>query len=572
MGIGNFPGRLVCVRAAGAMEAPVPIGSPAARRSKQVDSAPPTKDVATPAPAFAEAGADRSLYRALFELLPSSVVLVDLDGHVRDANPAFCQRMGFTREEVVGAHVSRFSADAPGAIERNLARLRNGEVLEHEVVNRHKDGTLRHYEIRERTVDLPDGTRGILVVSNDITDRKAAEAERLELERARLRGQKLESLGILAGGIAHDFNNLLTVILGHLDLARHHVPQPSPVRHSLEEIGAAASRAADLTRQMLAYSGRGRFVAQPVHLGALVTETLQVLTLSASRNICIHLDIAEDLPGFEGDTPQIVQVLKSLLVNAAEAIPDHGGSIRVALRTVECTARELARSRTDTPIPPGRFVAMEVSDTGVGMGEEVLQKMFEPFFSTKFAGRGLGMAAVLGIVRGHNGALFVDSAPGRGTTVRVLFPVAEKRPETAAAAPRSKAPLPAPLSGKVLVAEDEDGIRLLMEKLLKGLGLEVVSAASGERALELFEQHRDTVTFALLDLTMPGISGIETLARLRELKPDLQAVLTSGYERDSIKGCQAEAGFIDFIQKPYTIATFRKAIESVCERLARARQ
>lgn len=526
----------------------------------------------TAAPTATVFSADAPVYRALFDLLPSSVVLLDLDGRVRDVNPAFCQQIGFTREELLGESVQRFSAEAPEVVQRNLARLRDGEVLEHEVINRQKDGSLRHYELRERTVELPDGTRAILAVSSDITERKRAELERLELELARARSGKLESLSILAGGVAHDFNNLLTVVLGRLDLALAQASSNSALRSSLEESALAARRAADLTRQMLAYSGRGRFVARPIQLAKLVAETVDALVLPESCSAAVQLELAEDLPEVEGDAAQVVQVVNGFLSNAAEALPEQGGVLRVSVRSVECTARDLARTRTDTKVAPGRFVALEVADNGHGMADDVRERMFEPFFSTKRAGRGLGLAAVLGIVRGHQGALLVDSALGRGTRVRVLFPAAPKStPSTTARVMARPTPnVRGRVSGTVLVAEDEDGIRRLMERLLMDMGLKVLCAASGEAALELLRRQPESVSFALLDLSMPGISGIETLARLRAVRPDLCAVLTSGYERESIRGCQAEAGFVGFIHKPFDIATFRETIASVCERLASA--
>jgi PAS domain S-box-containing protein len=521
-------------------------------------------------PVRAPAGGE-ALYHALFDLLPSSVVLLDLAGTIRDVNPAFCRWMGYSKEELVGTHVTRFSNEKPADIEQNLQRIRAGELLEHEVVNRQKDGSLRHYEIRERAVDLPDGTRGILVVSNDITDRKAAEAERLQLERDRLRAQKLESLGVLAGGIAHDFNNLLTIIIGHLDLASGLLPQKSPVHDSLREISHASRRAAELTRQMLAYSGGGRFVTRPVQLGELLAESLQHLQLSISPRIRLDLRIGDGHPGFPADPAQIAQVLKSILINASEAVPETGGILRVSVGSGEFDAATLSKNRTDQPMAPGHYAVLEIADNGAGMTEEVQQRMFDPFFSTKFPGRGLGMAAVLGIVRGHHGAILVESAPQRGTTVRVLFPVPREEVEPVRQQPDPPAQIQPPpsdcFSGTVLIVEDEDAVRLLLEKLLQGLGLRAVSAPNGELAVDLFGLRHREIAFAILDLTLPGMSGVETLARLRQQQPELKAVLTSGYERGAIKGYQNEAGFIDFIQKPCDIATFRRVITSVCTRL-----
>jgi PAS domain S-box-containing protein len=513
-------------------------------------------------------GAGEALYRALFGLLPSSVVLLDLDGCVRDANPAFCEQIGYTREQLVGVSLRRFSLEAPEVIEANLARLRAGEVLEHEVLNRRSDGEVRHYELRERAVELPDGSRAILAVANDITPRKLAEAARLELERVRSRSEKLASLESLAGGVAHDFNNLLTTVLGRLELAAVHAPSGSALAVSLEEIAGAAHRAAELARQMLAYSGRGKFVARPIDLGPLVSQAALALDWPPGAGASLELEIEAPLPQIEGDAVQLVQVVNALLANAREALPSGRGVVRVHVRRTPCSADELARSRTETRQVAGGFVCLDIADDGVGMDEAVQQRMFEPFYSTKLEGRGLGLAAVLGIVRGHGGALFVDSAPGRGTRMRVLFP------ELASTGVRSRAPAAArgtrryrgPRRGKVLVVDDDAGVRRLVETVLREMGFEPLCAESGEDALELFAQHRDEVLFAFLDLSMPGISGVQTLARLRESRADLCAVLSSGYERELIVGCEPENGFIDFLRKPFEIERLRRVLEFAFER------
>ena len=516
-----------------------------------------------------------SLYGALFHLLPSSVVLLDLSGHVRDVNPAFCRWMGFSREELVGVHVSRFSADSPKEIARNLARMLDGEILDHEVVNRQKDGSLRHYEIRERAVDLPDGTRGILVVANDVTERKNNEAQRLELERSLLRSQNIESLGVLAGGIAHDFNNLLTVILGNVDFVASQMAGATPLRESLDAVGDAAKRAAELTRQMLAYSGRGRFITRRLSLGDLVGEALRDIRLPSSSNARLEFEDARGTSSLLADPNQLAQVLKSLVANAVEALPEAGGTISVSVTERDFDEVALQNNRTDQPVSPGRYVELKVADNGSGMIDEVRQRIFEPFFSTKFAGRGLGMAAVLGIARGHRAGLFVESSAGKGTAVRVLFPAAAPELESLhdgpAAAFVASRQTPCPLPGGVLLADDEDGVRVLMENLLREMGLTVLVASTGEKAVEIFQRRSAEISFAILDLTMHGISGVETLARLRRIRPDIIAVLTSGYPREAIESRGDGEGFVGFIQKPYEIAAFRAVVETVIAKLPCAR-
>ena len=424
-------------------------------------------------------------------------------------------------------------------------------------------------------VDLPDGTRGILVVTNDITDRKTAENRRLELERSLLRAQKLESLGVLAGGIAHDFNNLLPIMLGNLELAAKQEAGSPNLRDTLNAIAAAGKRAADLTRMMLAYSGRGQFITKPVKIVELTQDVLRTMQSSFGQNVSIELQTIDDLPTIQADPAQVTQVLKSLLVNAVEALPESGGIVRVSIDGRYFDANSLVMSRTDQPVEQGNYVVLEITDTGIGMTDDVRQRMFEPFFSTKFSGRGLGMAAVLGIVRGHQGALFVESPPHGGTTVRVLFPVgtpARASVATAGSEMEPSSPRAAErLAGTVLVAEDEDGIRMLMEDLLQEMGLKVIAVPTGELAVDCFQEKSGEISFAILDLVMPGMTGIETLARLRRIRPDIRAVLISGYQREAIKGFQDEAGFIDFIQKPYDIDTFKRVVGAVAEKLSGSR-
>lgn len=362
------------------------------------------------------------LYRRLFELMPGSVVLLDAQGHLIDANPAFCKQIGYSRPELLGAHVSRFSRDPAETIERNLARLLAGEVLEHSVTNVQKDGSLRHYELRETAITLPDGNPGILAIANDVTDRLRAEQEKLEIERQLLHAEKLKSLGVMAGGIAHAFNNLLGAVLGNIDLARLESPPHSPAQSYLENAAQASREAAVLTRQMLAFSGRGRFVLRELDLLQLIEGMRELLGVSISAKASFELKLAPGLPLIEADSAQVQQLVINLVLNASEALGNSPGFITIATRRQTCDATFLARCRSSPQIVPGEFVGLEVRDTGCGMDASTLAQLFEPFFTTKFLGRGLGMASVLGIVQGHRGAIQISSEPGRGTTVLVLFP------------------------------------------------------------------------------------------------------------------------------------------------------
>ena len=507
-------------------------------------------------------------YRALFELMPGSVVLLDSKGYIRDANPYFCRAMCYAREDLVGLHVSQISQEKPETIERNIARMIAGEILQHEVTNVQKDGSLRFYELREAAVTLPDGSMSILAVSNDITDRKRAEQAKLEMERQLLHAQKMDSLGALAGGIAHDFNNLLAVIMSNIEIAISDIPMTSPVQNYLNNSLLAGKRAAELTRQMLAYSGRGRFITSQVDVSHLVRGLSDLLKVSVSKSVRLEFNLAPDLPLIEVDAAQIQQVLMNLVTNASEAIGEKPGVVTISSTVRECDASYLAETRTSNKPRPGRCVILEVSDTGCGMDDSVRAKLFDPFFTTKFVGRGLGLSTVLGIVQGHGGAIMVSSKPKKGTVISVVLPALKKESEsTGAGEPlpfKSPAQASQPLSGTVLVVDDEPQVRSLMELLLKRMGLRVLNAADAAQAIDLVGKHGDEITFVLMDLTMPNMDGRAALVEIRKIRPDIKVVLTSGYESDEIIVRYREHGFDAFIQKPCDLETFKKIVHQMC--------
>jgi two-component system cell cycle sensor histidine kinase/response regulator CckA len=507
-------------------------------------------------------------YRALFELMPGSVVLLDSKGYIRDANPYFCRAMCYSREELVGLHVTQISQENPEVIDRNVTRMIAGEVLQHEVTNVQKDGSLRFYELREAGVTLPDGSMSILAVSNDITDRKRAEQAKLEMERQLLHSQKMDSLGALAGGIAHDFNNLLAVIMSNIELAISDIPITSPAQNCLTDALLAGKRAAELTRQMLAYSGRGRFVTSEVDLSKLIWDLSDLLKVSISKSARLEFNLAADLPRTQADSAQLQQVLMNLVTNASEAIGDKPGVLTVSSSVRECDASYLAETRTVNKPNPGRYIVLEVSDTGCGMDDAVRAKLFDPFFTTKFVGRGLGMSAVLGIVQGHHGAIMVSSKPRKGTVISVLFPAVVKLAEISTIRPPISLTVPtassATLSGTVLVADDEAQVRTLMEMLLQRMGFNVLSASDGQSAVEMFRQNAAEIKFVLIDFTMPNLDGRKALAEIRQIRPEVKVILTSGYESGDVMDRYQQHGFDAFIQKPCDIETFKKIVQQIC--------
>ena len=408
-------------------------------------------------------------------------------------------------------------------------------------------------------VDRDGAVSGVLGIYADITDQMLAEEHRQEMERRLLHTQKLESLGVLAGGIAHDFNNLLMAVLGNLDLAVQQLSPASPALPSVEQAIQATRRATDLTRQMLAYSGKGRFVVHRLNLGDVLRENNDLLRASIARTVTLDLAISHERAIIDGDPGQIQQIVMNLITNASDAIGESPGTIRLESGIVDCSADELGRSRLDERPPAGRYAYIQVSDNGRGMDERTQQRLFDPFFTTKFTGRGLGMSAVLGIVSGHKGAIFVDSSPGAGTTIRVLFPAVDVSAEldVDAALAAQHAAEPAPLRRTILVVDDDESVRALCLTFVQRAGHIGIGAADGEEALALFTQRPSEIDCVLLDLTMPRMDGLSTFRALRAIRPDVPVILSSGYsEQDATRRFDGE-GLTGFIQKPFRLHEFK---------------
>jgi signal transduction histidine kinase len=401
-------------------------------------------------------------------------------------------------------------------------------------------------------------------VARRAEEARRADAERLELERRLLHAQKLESLGVLAGGIAHDFNNLLQAMLGQVDLALHDLPPGAAARDAVEAAAVAARRATDLTRQLLAYSGRGKFLVRPLDLSALVKENAELFRAAVPRTCEITMALAHGLPAVEADVGQAQQVVMNLITNAADAIGAGPGVITVSTALVPGGAGVQAGSRVAGGAPAAGYVAVVVQDTGHGMDAATVDRIFDPFFSTKGVGRGLGLSALLGIVRGHGGAIFVDSTPGRGTSVRILFPVSASTPSVVAAALPAPAPLASPgagpVVGTVLVVDDEALVLKACASMVRALERPVLAARSGAEAVELLRAHRGEIRLVLLDLSMPGMDGLATLDALLEVEPGLKVVLASGFDEQALLGREGAARVAGFIQKPYTVGELREAL------------
>ncbi len=445
-------------------------------------------------------------YRDLLEGMYGGVWQIDREGNTTFVNPRMAEMLGYAPAEMVGRNLLEFCEgrwrDVASAEMKHRTAGARGD-FEFEFTGR--DGRrLRALVSTASQFDDHGAYVGAVGGVHDITDRLRAQEERAMLERKLQETQKLESLGVLAGGIAHDFNNILTGILGSTSLARMDLPPGGETLEHVVQIEAAARRAADLCRQMLAYAGKGRFVVQNIDLSNLVRETTQLLELSISKKASVRYELAQPLPLVSADATQMRQILMNLVLNASEALDDRPGTITLATGVHDVDAEYLRTSQIEGDLAAGAYVYLEVSDSGSGMSRETLDRIFDPFFTTKFTGRGLGLSAVLGIVRGHKGAIKVYSELGRGTTFKLFFPAAEGQPAVKTPSERPEAWRG---TGTVLVIDDEPAVRTVTERILRALGFDPVSARDGVQGLEMLRMKGAAVVAVLMDLTMPNMDG-----------------------------------------------------------------
>ena len=498
-------------------------------------------------------------------MLPYGGDVFNNKGIIETVSQSSERLFGYSCSELIGRHIT-FLLDPEfiPVFEEKFSVLLSGKPTSAEIVMVRKDGgKLNILRAAQPIMDESGNVESVLALNVDITDRKKAEDARLKLEEQIQQTQKLESLGILAGGIAHDFNNILTGVLGNAGLAQLSMSPVSPALENIKKIETSAQRAAELCSQLLAYSGKGRFVVQPVNLNHIVEEMTHLLEISISKKAVLKYNLTKNLPAVNADITQMRQIIMNLIINASDAIDERSGIITITTGAMECDKEYLTETFLDDELEQGVYIYLEVSDTGHGMDEETKNKIFDPFFSTKFTGRGLGLAAVLGIMRGHKGAIKVYSELGKGTTFKILLPSSTKN----AAALSKLAPAVNGWQGKgtILVADDEETIRAVGRETLEHAGFKVITATDGRDALNKFKKHVDEIVLVLLDMTMPHLSGEEVFREMRRVRPSVKVVLSSGYnEQDATNGFVGK-GLAGFLQKPYKpqklIDTVRMVIE-----------
>jgi PAS domain S-box-containing protein len=555
---------------------------------------------------------ERQRYLDLFELAPDAYIITDPLGVITEANQSASRLLRIMPRTLRGRPLATYVAtqdrsrfrtlltEREGGSSQSTASLtiqpRHGDPIEAEVTYSAvrdfsgnatgfrwiiRDVTERERlarqvrsltaELEQKVVDRTADLRAAQRLSEDLLLREQAARHAAEASEAQSRHvQKLESIGVLAGGIAHDFNNLLHVVLGNADIALSQLPRGMPAREPIEEVVRATLRAADLTRQLLAYSGKGAFVIRHLDLSSEVREMATLLRTAISKQATLAWELAPDLPAVSADPTQVRQVVMNLITNASDALGDNGGTITLRTGVAHPDERNDDRlgepRRVDGVDPaPGPYVYLEIADNGCGMTPDTLNRIFDPFFSTKYTGRGLGLAAVMGIVRAHKGIIRIRTEPGQGTSFRVLFPPVpghawkEDEPATTRSGWHG--------SGTILVVDDEEAVREVAERMLQEIGFRTITAGDGRQALDVLARNGNEITGVLLDLSMPRMGGQETLQRLRGTHPDLPVVMMSGYTEEIVADQLGQApASTGFLQKPFVaedlVTAFRRFAEA----------
>lgn len=490
-----------------------------------------------------------------FDALPDLISIMDTDRTILRCNKAMAARCGLSVEELIGKKcyelVHGFNA-APACCP-GFELLESGAMHATEIEEKRLGGS---FDVTVSPLTNEDGrTTSFVHVMRDITERKAAQEEKFALERQFQQAQKMESLGVLAGGIAHDFNNILAVILGNCSLVKQ---RPEMAVELVPEIEIAAERAADLCRQMLVYRGKTEFIPAPVKMTELVGEMCKILRPTIPNQVEIIQNLENDLPLIHGDASQLRQIVMNLMINAAEALGENQGKISVALTRVELGPGRAEVDYLGRSISAGDYLCLEIADNGCGMDNVTSKRLFEPFYTTKFTGRGLGMPAVLGIITTHKGALQFSSQPGKGSSFLIYLPLhnsdfVEEAPLEVAAAKQE--------GGTILLVEDEKQLREIAKTLIEELGYTVIVAANGKEALELYQADATEIALVVTDIDMPGMNGYELCKALKKINNALPIILSSGFG-DQYDTTQITAEAISgFLGKPYNFEQLGKILK-----------
>jgi PAS domain S-box-containing protein len=516
-------------------------------------------------------------WEQLFSHAAWGIIIADAETNlILSVNPAVLRMYGYTLEEMTGMSVTDLYESDTREIAGNIAANTNleGQRYQFETVHVRKDGTSFPVEIELSTHTGIDYKTSRIRAANikDISERKRLEDEREKLERSMMESQRLESLGVLAGGIAHDFNNVLMTVLGNAELALSSLPRSSIARDHIDAVENAARTASGLTRQLLAYAGKGKYVVSNISLNRVVEEMTSLLAVSVKKNIVLRKDLCDVSPMILGDEAQLQQVIMNLVTNASESIGDGSGYISISTGVLDCDSAYFDSGFEGQAFSPvagleeGLYATLEVADTGCGMTEKTRASLFDPFFSTKFKGRGLGLASVLGIIRGHHGAIRVYSEIGKGSVFKVLLPMSEDSDIVDSnSAVESGRPRDWTGSGLVLLADDDESVLTVGKRMLEHLGFDVVTAADGRAAVDLFKERASEFSCAVIDLTMPHLSGTEVLKEITAIRPDVKVLMVSGYNEQSVVQDLVGRGLAGFLQKPFELDELRDRMRAIVD-------
>jgi PAS domain S-box-containing protein len=474
-------------------------------------------------------------WQSTFDALVDGIAILDPQGKILRSNRALGVIAGRPHAELTGVPwLDLFPAEPAKCAVQGMRKSAKREVRE-----RSYDGKVVRFSCDPICGKAGEIT-GCVAIASDIT-------EWHKMQEMVQHSEKLKGIGLLAGGVAHDFNNLLTGILANVSMALEYAPLS--IAGYLRDVVQASERAADLTRQLLAYAGKGRCVIRSTDVPDLVRDLIPLIRAGVPRNVEILLDFEPGVQPVEADATQLCQVVMNLVINAAESIGEVAGTVSVRVRSEHLESADIRRRYyAADQVESGPFVVIEVSDTGAGMDQATQLRIFDPFFTTKFMGRGLGLAGALGILRQHHGGIRVQSAPGRGTTFQVVIPASMVKPEET---PKSAVSSEPPISGKVLVVDDSDIVRNVTRGVLEKFGYDVVLAENGEQCVEIFSQQPEAFSIVLLDLTMPVMNGEEALGYLLGLNPNAKVLVISGYDKDEAMRKFGDFKIAGFLQKPF---------------------
>ena len=508
--------------------------------------------------------------RDITDHLPEALVSIDENGIVKSFNPAAEAMFGLPAKGVIGHSVNMLMSDEEAREHdrhmRHYMKTGKSAVLGHlrELEAKRSNGEIFPIELQVRELKSNQQTYFIGMI-RDISDRRSEELRQQRVKERIERAQRLESLGVLAGGIAHDFNNILSSMLGNAELLRIDLGAlDEDAENCMQNIETGCNHAADLCRQMLAYAGKGRYVIESVDISELVLGMQKLIHVSVPKSIVVHKELADNPPLIHADIAQMEQVVLNLLTNAAEAIGDEDGEIRLSTGVQTLTEKDMHAFEGAESMQPGDFVYLQVQDSGCGIRPEDMAHLFEPFFTTKFTGRGLGMSAILGILRSHGGGIHIDTVPDEGTTIRVLMPAQAEAVAKPVVQSSAKGQGDWKGSGAVLVVDDEMQLRDMASKMLTRMGFEPHIAEDGSQALNLLAERNGAFSAVLLDLTMPGLSGVDVLNQIRALYPDLKVIISTGYGEQALADHFKTTKPDGFVAKPYR---YQQLVEAMLKTL-----